>query len=92
MELVRLGNAGCTKTEDAVARQAEEGAVRVIFRAFGLGTEKTSDFCVKFTWKDVENLISEFAVMDEPSAVRLQQVKSLGIAVQRAGWHPKDVP
>jgi hypothetical protein len=36
------------------------------------------------SWQDAENFISEFALMKEPSAVRLQQAKSLAITASFA--------
>jgi hypothetical protein len=90
MELVRLGNTRCQQSEDAVYRRAEESTVQVLFRDFGLGDVNTSDFRVDLTWKDIENLINEFAVIKEPAAIALKQAKSLAVAARREGWSPKD--
>jgi hypothetical protein len=55
---------------------------------FGSGTAKIDDFRIDLTWKDVDNLIREFAAMKEPSAIALQQAKFLAAAAQQGGWYP----
>lgn len=90
MELVRLGAAECRQQEDAVYQDSEYITVDVLFRNFGRGTERTSDYRLEFKWDDVEKLITEFAAMKTPQAIRLLQSKSLGIAAGRAGWTPKN--
>ena len=77
MDLVRLGKAPFEKAKDAVFRNKEEMRVAVIFRNFGLGSEKTSDFRVDLRWYDMEKIIAQFAATDEPSAIALRRADAL---------------
>jgi hypothetical protein len=88
VDLVRLGNASLMKSEDNEYPVKEELRVTVMFRNFGHGDERTSDFRVDFTWPDVDKLIAEFAIMGDPSAISLNQAKSLSDAVNGLAGRP----
>jgi hypothetical protein len=88
MDLIRLGDACFEKQEDAVHQDEKRGKIGVIFRNFGHGTERTSDYTVELSWQDVENVIFEFARMNEHKALYLQEARKLAEAAERAGWTP----
>ena len=84
MNLVRLGDNPFRKEHDAVHPAKEDFSVGLISRR----PENTSDFRADVSWKDVENLIIEFAAMEEPRALQLQASKRLGDRALEAGWRP----
>jgi hypothetical protein len=88
MDLIRLGGARFQKEEDAVSQDPKRGKIGVIFRNFGHGTDRTGDYTVELSWQDVENIIFEFARMDEATALELQAARKLAKAVESAGWSP----
>jgi hypothetical protein len=80
MRLFRIGGAATGKREDSVHRLKDDLEVRILFKNFGLGSERTSDFRVELGWDDVDKFIVEFATMKHPKAVELLNARSLG------GW------
>ena len=84
MELTRLGHSGYSQAVDAVGFNPEpdKSAVRQIFRNFGNGSDRTSDFVVEVTWDDVETCISEFIRNKHPEAIRLKRALALASAVE----------
>ena len=84
MELVRLGPSSFSQAEDAVgfAPDPDKPFVHHIFKNFGKGIDRTSDFFVEVTWDDVEASISEFLRNKHPEAIRLKKALALASAVE----------
>jgi hypothetical protein len=86
MDLIRLGAAQFQKKDDSVYRDQNRGTIGVFFRNFGHGTDRTNDYKVELSWRDVEAFIFEFAIMDEAKALELQAVQKLAKAIESLGW------
>ncbi len=90
MELLRYGNARKVQAGeeprkiDAVLPFRQK--VRVNFRHFGHGNERTSDFGVDIRWRDVVAAIKEFSEMGHPEAIKIRNALNLVKAVEDAGW------
>jgi hypothetical protein len=76
------------KYADSFASWGSE--VIATFKRFGNGARR-SDFEVKFSWADVEQLIAEFSEAKHPEAVELQNALQLAKALKEAGWRPPEI-
>ncbi len=90
MQLNRYGQRFHHKAEDSRHQcnddHPDEKSVRATFRWFGWGSERTSDFGVDVKWTDVESLIRDFAQMNHPEAIRLQNAAKLAALIEESGW------
>jgi hypothetical protein len=96
MQLNRYGQRFYHKVEDDRHQfndeDPDEKSVRAMFRWFGWGTERTSDFGVGVKWADVELLIQDFAEMGHPSALRLQNALRFMTTIEDQGWRLEPPP
>src|SRR5690348_15817973 len=92
MDLIRFGQRETFQREDTLTALNDEiysrKAIRAIFRSFGRGKERTSDFAIDLEWPDVEQLIQEFVDLKHTDAVRLQDSMRLSKAAENVGWNP----
>ncbi|HXO70310.1 MAG TPA: hypothetical protein VN838_15200 [Bradyrhizobium sp.] len=90
MDLNRYGQRFHHKAEDDRYKfdneLPEEKSVRAIFRWFGWGSERTSEFGVGVKWADVESLIQDFAQMNHPDAIKVQNALRLAALLEESGW------
>jgi hypothetical protein len=92
MKLVRYGQAPCRKENSIFYNWDDAETLRANFRAFGRGSERTSDFGVQVQWEDIEGYIRSFAKKKHPMALRLQSALKLANAVEEVGWRDDSTP